>query len=138
MQIRLSKEQKIKVANADDVYIIMRSILMRENKLSRQKEHFWVVGLSNKNVILYIELVALGTINEVMVKPVEVFNFAVVKKAIKIILVHNHPSGELIASAQDIRLTQRLKAGADALEIEILDHFIISENGYIGMYPLDI
>ncbi|MDL5051451.1 JAB domain-containing protein [Oscillatoria amoena NRMC-F 0135] len=135
MQVRLTKEQKVKIANADDVYAVMRTILMRENKLARQKEHFWVVGLSHSNVILYIELVALGTINEVMVKPVEVFNFAVVKKATKIILVHNHPSGELKASEQDIRITQRLKAGADALEIRILDHFIISETGYISMYP---
>lgn len=133
MQVRLTKEQKVKIANADDVYEIMRTILMRENKLARQKEHFWVIGLSHSNVILYVELVALGTINEVMVKPVEVFNFAVIKKAIKIILVHNHPSGELRASEQDIRITQRLKAGADALEIEILDHFIISEKGYVGI-----
>src|SRR5262249_15198235 len=134
MQVRLTQAQKTKIANADDVYSIMKAILMRENRFARQKEHFWVVGLSPANVILYIELVSLGSIDQTVVKPVEVFSLAVTKKATKIILVHNHPSGELNASADDIQLTRKLKEGAALLEIDVIDHLIISEKGFKSLY----
>ena len=52
MNVRLSKDQKIKVLNADDLYSIMQRILMRENKIRRNQEHFWVVGLDNQNKVL--------------------------------------------------------------------------------------
>ena len=93
MNVKLTKEQKIKVANSEDVFSIMREVLKREKRLSRQKEHFWVVGLNVNNVIAYIELVALGSVSKIIVKPVEVFSFAVAKKCESVILVHNHPSG---------------------------------------------
>ena len=57
----LKKTQKVKVFGSKDIYPIMQKILMRENKISRSKEHFWTVGLDNKGVILYIELLGLGT-----------------------------------------------------------------------------
>lgn len=133
MNVRLTKEQKIKIANSEDVFAIMQAVLKRENKLSRQKEHFWVIGLTTANVIAFIELVSLGSLNIAVVKPLDVFHLAAAKNLPKIILVHNHPSGNLTPSAADINLTQRLIAGAELLEIEVLDHLIISETGFTNI-----
>lgn len=130
MNVRLTKEQKIKIANSEDVFAIMQAVLKRENRISRQKEHFWVIGISPAHVIEFIELISLGTVDATIVKPLDVFHSAAAKNTPKIILVHNHPSGNLQASQEDIRLTQRLKEGAKLLDIEIIDHLVISEEGY--------
>lgn len=135
MKVRLSKEQKIKIANSEDVFAIMQAVLKRENRLSRQKEHFWVIGLTPANVIAFIELVSLGSINRAVIEPLDVFHLASSKNLRKIILVHNHPSGNLAPSGDDINLTNQLKLGAQYLRIEILDHLIISETGF-GNVPL--
>ncbi|MCG8323623.1 MAG: hypothetical protein MI921_29280 [Cytophagales bacterium] len=132
MNVKLTKEQKIKVANSEDVFSIMREVLKREKRLSRQKEHFWVIGLNVNNVIAYIELVALGSVSKIIVKPVEVFSFAVAKKCESVILVHNHPSGDLTPSKADIDLTKKLVNGSKFLEIKVLDHLIISTKEYLS------
>lgn len=133
MNVRLTKEQKVQIANSEDVFAIMQAVLKRENKLSRQKEHFWVIGLTTANVISFIELVALGGLNKATVEPLDVFHLASSKNLRKILLVHNHPSGNLTPSAEDIHLTNRLKMGAELLNIKILDHLIISETGYASV-----
>ncbi len=130
MKVRLTREQKIKIANSEDVFAIMLAVLKRENRLGRRKEHFWVIGISPSHVIEFIELISLGTIDATIVKPLDVFHLAAAKNTPKIILVHNHPSGNLQASEEDIRLTQRLKEGARLLDIDIVDHLVISEEGY--------
>lgn len=130
MNVRLSKEQKTKIANSEDVFSIMRAVLMRQNRLHRQKEYFWSVGLNTANDILYIELVTVGTLNKNIVDPVELFSFAVQKKCKKIILVHNHPSGHPKPSKPDRELTSMLQQGAAVLRIAILDHIIITEENY--------
>ena len=133
MKVRLSKAQKIRIANSADVYIIMRAILMRQNRLHRQKEYFWVIGINTACDILYIELVSIGTLNTVSVDPVELFSFAVQKKCKRIILVHNHPSGQLKPGKSDLQLTKLLQKGGDYLKIKIEDHIIITEdNGYLS------
>src|SRR5690606_40012143 len=93
MNVRLTQEQKIRILNSGDVYNVMQQVLLRENKIRRNQEHFWVVGLNNKNKILFIELISLGAVNSVQVNPPEVFRMAIYKMAVKMILVHNHPSG---------------------------------------------
>jgi DNA repair protein RadC len=133
MNVRLNKEQKIQVANSKQVYTIMQSILLRENSLSRKKEHFWTIGLNNNNVILYIELVALGSTNEAILNPMEVYRLAVLKNSIKVIICHNHPSGNLTPSAEDIHITNKLKEGGKLLGIKLLDHLVISEDSYYSM-----
>jgi DNA repair protein RadC len=73
----------------------MQQILLREDKIDQNREHFWVIGLANNNRILFIELVSLGTVNRTLVEPMEVYSLALQKRAVKIILCHNHPSGIL-------------------------------------------
>ena len=104
---------------------------MRQNKLHRQKEYFWAIGLNTAFNIMYIELVTIGILNKVAVDPIELFSFAVQKKCKKLILVHNHPEGQLKPSKSDIELTTYLQKGGEYLNITIYDHIIITEeNAY--------
>lgn len=130
MNVRLSKDQKIKVLNADDLYSIMQQILMRENKIRRNQEHFWVVGLDNQNKILFIELIGLGRVNRVGANPPDVFRMGIYKLAVSMVLVHNHPSGNLEPSQADKDFTDRLLKVGQLINIEVLDHLIITEESF--------
>ena len=61
MNVNLSEEEKIKILNSDDLYKIMQQVLLRENKIDRDREHLWVIGLANNHRLLFIELVSKGT-----------------------------------------------------------------------------
>lgn len=132
MNIKLTEAQKIKILNSDDLYGIMRRVLLRENKIDQNREHFWVIGLENNNRILFIELISLGTINKTFAEPMEVFSFALQKRAIKIILCHNHPSGELKPSDGDKDITDRLIQVGIIIDTEVIDHLIISTKSYLS------
>lgn len=130
MNVRLTKDQKIKIANSDDVYNIMQQVLLRENRIRRAQEHFWIIGLDNKNLILFIELLALGQQNRVNMKPPDVFRMAIYKLATKVIFVHNHPSGSTAISEEDRETTDYLYKAGKFLKIDVIDHLVISEKKY--------
>lgn len=132
MNVRLKQDQKVKVLNSEDIYPIMQQVLLREDKIRRSQEHFWAVGLDANNKILFIELVSLGASNFAQVKPREVFRVAIYKSAVQMILVHNHPSGELTPSAEDKDLTDRLLKSGDLLGIDVIEHLIISDSHYLS------
>ncbi len=134
MKVRLPKDADKQIKDSDDIYKIMQQILLRESKLYRQREYFWVIGLNTANNIEYIELVAIGSVKSVVTKPIEIYHLATSKKCEKIILVHNHPSGKLNPSEDDIAITKKLQAAGDLLEIAVLDHLIISETDYFSFY----
>ena len=130
MRVKLTSEQKIQVLNSRDIALIMQQVLLRENKIGRSKEHFWVVCLSNSNRILLIELISLGNAKKSIVDPTEIFSFALQKRAVKLIMVHNHPSGELQPSKEDEDITDRMYQVGLFLDVPVIDHLIISETGY--------
>ena len=130
MNVKLSKTQKIKLLNSTDIYSIMQQVLMRENKIDRNKKHFWTIGLDNANRILYIELISLGTTTSAPVEPMQVYRVAILKGAVQMVLVHNHPSGETKPSKEDISITDRLIQVGSIIGIKIIDHLIITEKTY--------
>ena len=132
MDIKLTEAEKIKVLNSDDIYGVMQKILLREEKIDQNREHFWVIGLENNNRILFIELVSLGTVNATLVEPMEVFSFALQKRAVKIMLCHNHPSGDLQASEADKDVTDRLIQVGLIVKTPVIDHLIISTRSYLS------
>ncbi len=132
MDIKLTEEEKIKILNSDDMYGIMQKILLRESKIDQNREHFWVIGLANNNRILFIELISLGTVNRTFAEPMDVFSFALQKRAVKIILCHNHPSGELQPSELDKDLSDKLIQVGIIVNTEVLDHLIISTKSYLS------
>lgn len=90
------------------------------------KEAFVVAFLNTKNRIIDHEVVSVGTINSSLVHPREVFRNAIINKANAVILCHNHPSGDLTPSTEDINITRRLKETGNLLGIKVLDHLIIN------------
>lgn len=139
MAIKLrAVQKKLPIIGPESIAPTMQQILKRENKLARNHEHFWVVGLCNKNKILFIELIGMGQQNRVAVHPPDVFRMAVYKLATKIILVHNHPSGELIPSTADRNATDRILKVGEIINIEVLDHIIISETSFVSFDKVGI
>lgn len=132
MNIQLKEKDLVKIANSDDVFGIMQRILLRENKLDREKEHFWLVGLNIANKILFIELVSIGGAKKTIVEPMNVFRMSILKGAINVILVHNHPSGELMPSTCDMDLTDRLIQAGKIIDIMVIDHLVITEKTYMS------
>lgn len=132
MIIPLTDEEKSKVIGSyDQIYEIMRRILMYEDEAGRTREHFWGIGFQTLDYIKYIELVALGGINKVNVSPRELFQLAVTLNCPRVLVVHNHPSGSLKFSAADTKLTRRLIDAGDLMDIDVIDHLLITvDDGY--------
>jgi DNA repair protein RadC len=121
----LVKAKKQTVTNPRTVQEVLSKVLNSENEVDRMKEHFWVIGLSTRNAIQYIDLVSLGTLNASLVHPREVFRFSILKAVSSIILSHNHPSGDSEPSEEDLRITKRLVEAGKIIGIEVLDHIVI-------------
>lgn len=138
MEIKLSSKERKLVGSPDDVYAIMQRILLRENKIDQEKEHFWVIGMNLAGYLLYVELVSLGSVKETVVEPMNVFRIAVMKNASKIIMVHNHPSGILTPSDEDKELTDRLIQVGRILNITVADHLIITPNSYVSFEAMGL
>jgi DNA repair protein RadC len=130
MNIRLKKDDPIRILNTKDVYSIMQKVLLRENKIDRNREHLWTISMDGAYKILNIELVSLGSINKTIAEPMEVFSVPLQKRSVRIIVIHNHPSGELQPSAVDKDITDRLIQCGLMLNVRVLDHLIISEKSY--------
>ena len=130
MDIKLSKNDKRYIEDTNDVYSIMQRVLLRENKIDQEKEHFWIIGMNEAGYILYIELIALGSVKSVDVEPMNVFRVAVMKNATRVIAIHNHPTGRLVPSKEDLDITDRLIQVGRILNIHLVDHLIISTEAY--------
>lgn len=138
MDIQLTEAEKIKVLNSDDIYSIMQKVLLREQKIDQNREHFWVIGLENNQRILFIELISLGTVNKALVEPMEVFSLALQKRAVKIVLCHNHPSGELKPSEADKDITDKLIQVGLIVNTPVVDHLIISIKSYLSFVDIGL
>lgn len=132
MEIRLSKLKKTKIEAREDVYEIMRMLLLREQKIDRNREHLWVIGLAADHTILLVELVSLGSVKRTIAEPMEIFSLALQKRCVKIILVHNHPSGVLKPSVADKDTTDQMIQVGRIVQVPVMDHYIISERGYFS------
>ncbi len=83
-------------------------------------------------VLLGDEVISVGTVNASLVSPREVFLRALMKQAVHIILLHNHPSGVPLPSTQDKLVTRRIQEGGELLGIHLSDHIIIGDNQYFS------
>ena len=97
------------------------------------REHFIVMTLNGASRIINTRVISIGTINQSLVHPREVFRDAILDNAVGIIIAHNHPSGQLEASHEDKMVTKRLKEAGKLIGIELLDHVIITTDGYLSM-----
>ena len=97
------------------------------------REEFLILILDTKNKIKASKTVSIGSINQTLVHPREVFRFAITNNANSIILSHNHPSGDPSPSHEDILITKRLQEAGKLIGIKVLDHIIIGHDRYISL-----
>ena len=119
--------QNVKIASASDV-----SDLLREYA-SKKQEYFVALTLDGASHLIEQRVISIGTLNQSLVHPREVFADAVTDRAAGVIVAHNHPGGQLSPSNEDVRITQRLKEAGMLLGIELLDHVILTRDGFLSL-----
>ncbi|MGW8122243.1 RadC family protein [Roseivirga echinicomitans] len=117
--------KKFKISNSKDAYELMKPELM-----DQPVEQFWVIMLKRNNEVIQKRVISLGGVSGTVADPKVIFKKALEDLASGIILVHNHPSGNLTPSQADIKLTEKLKSAGNLLEIPVLDHIIFCDEGY--------
>ena len=123
-------ESMTPIKSAEDANRMLRSYI---NKAKIDlKECFWVLLLTNANRLLGISEVAVGTSTGVLINTKEILQLALLTHANTIIVAHNHPSGKLSFSESDKKQTQRLQELAKIMEINLLDHIIITSESFLS------
>lgn len=111
---------------------------VKDEMMFLKQEHFVVMCLDNRNKVLKIKTLFIGSINMSVVTPREVFMEAIAINSAKIIIIHNHPSGEVIPSKEDHLLTQQFDELGQMMSIELVDHIIIGWNQYYSFKAKEI
>lgn len=120
-------KEKVRITSSNDIYQLIKPELM-----DLQKEEFWIILLNRANRLIKKEQISSGGVSGTVADPKIIFKAALEQYASSIILVHNHPSGNLKPSQADINLTKKMKDAGVLLEIPILDHIIFSNEGYLS------
>lgn len=122
---KINNINQIKVYSSESIFNYYK------DKLSdKLQEYFYCVYLDTKNHIIKDKLLFIGTINQSLVHPREVFKEAYLLSATSIICIHNHPSGNVNPSNNDIIITKQLKEVGKLLGINVIDHIIIGKDSY--------
>lgn len=95
-------------------------------------EEFRVLYLNSANQLINMEVVSKGLVNETLIHPREVFRPAIQYNATAVILIHNHPSGEVRPSSQDIHITKKIVEAGKIVGINVLDHLIVAPSGFFS------
>ena len=101
------------------------------------REHFIAITLDGASRVIGTHIISIGTLNQSLVHPREVFYPAIKDKAAAIIIAHNHPSGQLFPSRADKQVTTRLKDAGKLIGIDIVDHVILTPEGYFSFQESD-
>ncbi|MCX7610737.1 MAG: DNA repair protein RadC [Ignavibacterium sp.] len=117
-------KEGIKIKNTEDV------INLTSELKDKKQEYFLSLTLDGASNLIQKRTVFIGTLNHSIVHPREIFADAITDRAAGIIFVHNHPTGDANPSRQDIEITNRLVEVSKIVGIEVIDHVIISKNGY--------
>jgi DNA repair protein RadC len=99
----------------------------------QRKEFFLCLYLNARNQLIHKEVVSIGSLSASIVHPREVFQLAVSQSAASIVLAHNHPSGDVTPSRDDVDLTRRLQRAGEIMGVDILDHLIIAADQFLSL-----
>jgi DNA repair protein RadC len=119
--------QKVRISGSADVFQLMKPELLDENV-----EYFYILLLNRANYLIKKQFISKGGTNGTVADPKIIFKYALDNLASSIILVHNHPSGNIKPSEQDRRLTSRLVQVGQNLEVQVLDHVIFTDVAYFS------
>jgi DNA repair protein RadC len=127
---RQSTGRPLHVRNAKQAYQYMKDIA------NSQKEQLRGLYLNSRYRVVHDEVISIGSLTSNVVHPREVFQPAIERGAVAIILAHNHPSGQLEPTTPDIHITEQLVAAGKVLGIELLDHLVITSGQYVSIMEM--
>lgn len=114
----------MEIRTAESAFTVLKELSASE------VEEFWVLALGPSKSLLQGKMIFRGTVDACLVHPRDVFRFACLSNASSLIVAHNHPSGDLRPSEQDLHFTRQLLRGGRIFEIPIVDHLIVSGGGF--------
>ncbi|MGE0633408.1 MAG: RadC family protein [Pseudobdellovibrionaceae bacterium] len=117
----------IEITNAFDAYSVLKE------HMTSDVEEVWVLALNSSLRLIEIKMIFRGTVDSCLIHPRDVFRFACMTNASQIVVAHNHPSGDLSPSNEDIKITKQLIIASRMIEIPILDHLILTSTHYCSM-----
>ncbi len=120
-----SKKPTKKISCAEDVFN-----LFHERLKDKKEEHFYVLMLNTQNIIIREQFISKGILDASIIHPREIFRPAIKDSSSKIILIHNHPSGNSTPSNEDLEITKQLTKTGEEIGIKVLDHVIIGDGKF--------
>ena len=130
MIVKVENEKKISITGSQQVYKFVWGLIDCMPAFDKEKEHLYVVGVNRVFRIKYVDWVAMGTMHGLVAGPREIFRNAIHLGASSIVLAHNHPSGSVKPSREDIIMTKNMVQAGKLLNINVVDHLIVSSEGY--------
>lgn len=118
-----------KMNNPEDIVLMMRRLVHMEQMA---EEYCYMVAMNNLCRVLGVFLISKGTVNASLITPRELYIRALLLGAVRIILCHNHPSGNVLPSEQDITITKKIKEAGELINISLADHIIIGGDCYFS------
>lgn len=133
VSLQMVKEKSIlyearKVVSPFDAFVLLKDFLSQADR-----EKLMVVCLNTKNEPTNITTVSIGTINASLASPRDIVKTAILSNSSKILLAHNHPSGDPTPSQNDWKVTERLILACNILDMELLDHIIIANQEFVSL-----
>lgn len=125
---RRPDRHKLKIENPQQAYVLIKDELAYESR-----EILLVILLDLKNRLICHEVVAIGTLSNSLVHPREIFYPAIRHKAASLVLAHNHPSGDLTPSKEDLDVTRIVVEAGLLMDIPVQDHLIVGAGGFLSM-----
>ena len=122
------KEYNATITGPEEAARILQSLIG-----SKDREHFVALILNARYRVVGIDIVAVGSLDQALVAPREVFKSAVIGSAAALVVGHNHPSGNPEQSAEDVALTRRLVEAGQLLGIRLLDHIIVTDRTWVSL-----
>jgi len=132
--VKTNIKEEFYIRSSQDVYNLPQ---IKEIK-DKAQEHFIAITINSKNRVLSIELIGIGSTSSVPMDVSDVVRCALIRGANKLIVAHNHPSGDTTPSKQDILFTKRLNTVASLLNINLLDHIVVGDRQFCSMKEKDI
>ena len=117
-------KEEVKIRSSEDI------LKLTDDLKNKKQEYFITITLDGAYNLIQKRVVFIGTLNRMLIHPREIFADALTDRAADIVLIHNHPSGSLEPSREDLDITRQLEDAGKILGINILDHIIISKSGY--------
>src|SRR5512135_2717678 len=130
--IVLRDANQIKITDAAHVAAVFRDLLALEDAIARDTEHYFVMHLDTGHTVKLVELVSIGVLDSAQVHPRETFRRAIAEGSASIIVAHNHPSGTVTPSDDDIRATDTLHQAGQLLDIPLIDHIVFTSDAYFS------